>query len=340
MDKGRNVYVSGLKLLAASFVIFIHVRFPGTFGRVMDCFARFAVPLFFVISGYYSYRIEVKAIKRRLWKVFVIALCSNILYFLYGLFSEMLAHESVGDYLTSIFNIKTISIFIFTGRNPLSEHLWYLTTMILIYLALLVFTKFWKSGKEISYRYIYILAACAFLFQIAFGLKAESADLEINYLIYRYFLFYGFPFFAYGLFLREYGERIGERYHFTCGKEVIMIIAGLALSLLQWFGIGKVEVPLGMIAVVTALALLAFVKPGPSFSAKRIFRGMEIVSAVVYIIHPLVSRILRSVVSKFGISDQLSPNGYLFPLVVLGVSIVIGIAFSAVVLAISGRRRR
>ena len=65
----KNAYVAELKLLCASFVVFIHVDFPGDLGLVMNYVSRFAVPLFFIISGYYSYHAGVKTITKRLRKI-------------------------------------------------------------------------------------------------------------------------------------------------------------------------------------------------------------------------------------------------------------------------------
>ena len=200
MQKERNVYVSILKLISTSFIVFIHAPFPGDFGRVMDCISRFAVPLMFMISGYYAYHAEVRTIKRRLRKIVLLAMFSNILYFLWNCYQKkMLLHESVRDYINSILDLKTISHFLFTGDNLFSAHLWYLTTMILIYIVFIILTKFWERGSNVCYKPIYTVAICAFMFQIAFGIKAQSVGIEIHYLMYRYFLFFGFPFFGYGL---------------------------------------------------------------------------------------------------------------------------------------------
>ena len=58
MKPARNGIVSAYKLIAACAVVFIHFPFPGAFGKWVDCLARFAVPLFFAISGYYAYRVD------------------------------------------------------------------------------------------------------------------------------------------------------------------------------------------------------------------------------------------------------------------------------------------
>lgn len=332
MQKERNVYVSVIKLISTSFVVFIHAPFPGNFGRVMDCMSRFAVPLMFIISGYYSYHAAIRTIKKRLRKIFLLTLFSNLLYFVWNCYDKkMIHHESVRDYIHGVFNFETLSHFLFTGDNPLSAHLWYLTTLILIYVVFLMITKFWKRVEDVSYKPVYILAACSFMFQIAEGIKAQSVGIDIHYLMYRYFLFFGFPFFSFGLFLHEYGKRINERYNITLVHVLLMILIGIALSLLQCFEIGKVEVPLGMLPVVLALAIVAFVKPNPRISRNIVFAGMEIVSTVIFIIHPLVRNIIVAYKDSTNVFYRIKSAEYFYPLYVLGFSVIIGVVIAIVV---------
>lgn len=78
----RNVTLDVMKLVASYFVIFIHNKFYGEFGLVVDSIARFAVPLFFISSGYFCFnnplpKIKAKAI--RIAKMFLWATVCTIL---------------------------------------------------------------------------------------------------------------------------------------------------------------------------------------------------------------------------------------------------------------------
>lgn len=54
-EKGRreipNLYI--LEGIACLAVITIHIGFPGTIGVIVNVIARFAVPLFFIVSGFF-----------------------------------------------------------------------------------------------------------------------------------------------------------------------------------------------------------------------------------------------------------------------------------------------
>ena len=64
MNAQKNYTLELLKLFASYMVVFIHVLFYGQTGVIMDTLARFAVPLFFLVSGYYSFQIRDEKIKK------------------------------------------------------------------------------------------------------------------------------------------------------------------------------------------------------------------------------------------------------------------------------------
>ena len=68
MDKQKNNTLELLKLFASYMVVFIHVVFSGHIGVALEMLARFAVPFFFLVSGFYSYKISPHKIKNRMKK--------------------------------------------------------------------------------------------------------------------------------------------------------------------------------------------------------------------------------------------------------------------------------
>ena len=72
MNMQRNNTLELLKVFAAYMVVFIHVIFSGYVGTAIETLARFAVPFFFVISGFYSYGISTQKIKKRIKKILIL----------------------------------------------------------------------------------------------------------------------------------------------------------------------------------------------------------------------------------------------------------------------------
>lgn len=54
----KNITVDFARAVASIFVILIHCRFPGALGDYIAAIARFAVPFFALVTGYYSYNAD------------------------------------------------------------------------------------------------------------------------------------------------------------------------------------------------------------------------------------------------------------------------------------------
>ena len=73
----RNLTLELCKLIAACFVVFIHVPFPAPAGEWVLCLARFAVPMFFAISGWYSYGAAPNKLLHRMVRVLALELADQ-----------------------------------------------------------------------------------------------------------------------------------------------------------------------------------------------------------------------------------------------------------------------
>lgn len=61
----RNYTLDLLKLFSAFMIVLIHVPFYGEFGTAIKAVARFAVPVFFMTSGYFCYKNDTKKSQKR-----------------------------------------------------------------------------------------------------------------------------------------------------------------------------------------------------------------------------------------------------------------------------------
>ena len=64
MNPVRNASLDLLKGIAALFVIWIHEQFPGVTGQLVNRIGAFAVPVFFMVSGYFAYHADRKKLGR------------------------------------------------------------------------------------------------------------------------------------------------------------------------------------------------------------------------------------------------------------------------------------
>ncbi len=337
--KSKNVNVSILKVIAACLVVFLHDDFAGTFGKCIECIARIAVPIFFAITGYYSYNVSVDKLKNRLKKVIIILIVANAIYLIWDLYYKChIGGTAVSDYLKNTFGIKKIALFFLMDASLTSYHLWYLTSIVSVYLIYLVYVSFWK-GRSVNYKYLYIYSTIGFVITILFALKAQAANIGEYHWIYRNSLFLGIPLFSMGIFIHEYRDRIMENYFFQ-NKTItyLLLIVSLALGIIQYFGIGVTDYP---VMLTYAIFVLVLYTTGSENSKK--LKNPDLVSGllnrmsmIIYIIHILVQSIFVADYEHKKIFGKISQNGYIFPLVILLVSVVISLVIS---ICIEGLKR-
>ena len=343
VSKGRrNGALSMIKLVAAAMIVLAHVPFPGTLGKVWDVLVRYTVPFFCGVSGYYSYRVEVPKLKKQLKKIVNLTILASAIFFAWEvIFRAAITHKGLQKYLAELLDVKVLARFIYIGENPFGGHLWYLSAMIVVYIILILYCRFWDTPDKINYMPLYCVAACGYIIQIALSIKFKRVGLKTNFKLYRYCLNFALPGFCIGLFLREYRSRIVQNYAFTHGKAVGMIALGIALSMVQWFGIGSMSFPIGMIPVVVAMMLWATEERDPkpqSALMKAFFICVETCSTVVYVIHPLIKKIVNNTSSRVPFCAEIRTHNYLYPLFILAVSMLIGVVVSVVLYAIHSRK--
>lgn len=340
--RDRNGYVSVLKLISSAFVVFIHVVFPGKFGTALSGLGRFGVIFFFCVSGYYAYRVSVPVLKKRMKKMVALMILASGIYFAWNVFHRyFVLHSGTRSYISDLLTVKTAARFVFIGDNPFGGHLWYLMAMILVYLITIIYTRFWDSPDEINYTPLYCIAVCGYLVQIIFAVKARGTGMKVSYRVYRYCLYNGLPAFCMGLFLRQYRDRIVKNYCFSGRKAALMVVIGSALCLLQWFGIGAASLPVGIVAVVIALMLVATQprsEPPQSPAKRALFNCAETCSTVIFVIHLLVHKVIHANTDRVPAFKAIRSHVWFYPIFVLLVSLLIGVCVSIALSVIRGKR--
>ena len=67
--KHRNHSLDFLKFIASFLIVCIHFKVFGQTGNLISVIARFAVPVFFMISGYYAYNDDENKLKYKVTKI-------------------------------------------------------------------------------------------------------------------------------------------------------------------------------------------------------------------------------------------------------------------------------
>lgn len=215
-----------LKVWAAFSVIAIHFGFLGQLGVFYKVIARFAVPLFFMISGFYSFNISEVKLKQRIKKMSLLIIFSTSFYFLIDFFLQL----TTGNLRTIFERFSLNNIFNFIVFNRISDlvgtlatPLWFLYALLYIYIYLLLTNKKWLFNKILT------LVILCLSFMIEFKTN--------NTLLYRNFLFMGVPLFSLGMYFAQIQRQIKDCKYFKNFFIIGIIISGI-LTVVEFIFLG------------------------------------------------------------------------------------------------------
>jgi len=324
--KTRNQTFECFKLLASVFVVFIHVKFPDRLGELMTCLARFAVPLFFAISGYYSYQTKSSRLAKRIVHILALNLLGSGIYLAWSVFSGFYLGNDVSElFWPKIYHIVR---WILMGKDPYGGHLWFLPSLALAYGILWVYTRFYEDDS-VNYRPLYTVSSLLMLVLLTCFELFPATEVSVPRVAFRNGFFFALPFLSLGIFLREHTERLFRAFCLTERKLLGIFLGALAFSVLEWYGIGNCEIYLGSMIAVPAVVLLCAGHPTISEGAlaSRILSRLGSVSTGVYLLHMVVREAYTPFV-RWRIAGLLNhTEPYFEPIVVALLSILASVLF-------------
>lgn len=291
-----------LKCLCAFLVVSIHITFPGQFGEYFKALARIAVPIFFMITGYFYHQSIIhKHEKEHVLKILKLTLCSNLFYFLLCGLSAF-ANGEIRSYLTGLFTAKTILKFLLFNESPVAGHLWYLGA--LLYVLLLVDLMGKKMNiSTCSYKIrggyylliIFLLASDLILGKYSILLFGH----EFPNIVARNWLFVGLPYFMIGGVLN--GKKLE---HISKRTLCVLVIVFSVTTIFERY----ILVSLGSNAVrdhyisTTFLAVSVFLLFIDIVCVGGIKDALAVIgrdySTIIYIIHPAFISVYAVIIRK------------------------------------------
>lgn len=311
----KNISLYTLQGIACMFIVFIHCDFPGQLGEIVNTIARFAVPIFFMVSGYFNYSASKEKLKSRVLKLIKIFIISSILYITYNNFENLYInnkHNFIEYNLAKLSLQNIFNLVVFNFTYFIYSHLWFILALMYCY----IFRILTKDKKvEKTYKYIPILIIVGYILNIYLLKKG----LNMVYLT-RNWILMGVPFYILGHLIKEKTDKIAKTSKL---KIILFAIVGLVLSVVERLilksnNIWRLEIYIGSIIFAVSIFILAVKEP--KLIDIKIFRVIgEKYSLNIYIIHYLIADILKKVViNKFNINI----NGYILPIVVFIISYI------------------
>lgn len=324
----RNAIVDILRFLAAWSVVTLHYYFPGRIGFALIGIARFAVPFFYLVSGYFYAKEDKNAqYKSTGRKVKHIA---GYLIFVEGVsFASKLSRairagyplfEGVRIVVTDCLQFYAAESWRAYSLTPLFNYsAWFLVQLIAVYLLYALLTKL--SLLRTARR----IALFGFLFGFLLLRIGYALGLPMPPYLDYFIFFMGFPFFTLGYCMKETPPTKWIRAA-TPSRLTVLLLAGCILSIVERDLLPKAAIFLGSVLINFALCLL-FIRyadhPVKSACGRTLaFLGNKL-SFFIYIFHSKVGSVIHALLEYRPDYDRLA---YVEPIMVCVATTVFSLA--------------
>lgn len=286
--KQINYSLNFLKTICIFAVICIHCMFykTGPIGASIDALSRFAVPVFFLISGFYSYyKDNDKAIykyKTRIIRLIKLIIISNVVYFIF--FTITRYHWDIFKYITKIMNKPLIDYIVF-NLSPTASLLWFLQALLYCYIIFLILCKI-----NFKFEKLYVLIPILLIINLLLGEIGHVLNFKFSLLYSRNFLFMGLPFFILGYMIHDKQEIITNK--ISNDFILLSILPLCALTVVETLLTGKSELYIGSIFLSSLLFIWCIKNPDTlKFDITEWIGGKLYI--LMYVLHYLIIQVLK-----------------------------------------------
>lgn len=317
----RNESIDSLRIIAAGLVVALHAPFPDVLNWFIEPISRGAVPCFFMISGFLSYKADIHEnilkIKKQIRNILHILFWMWSAYFLWRSLIEYLGGNSFFKLCIQFIDYEVILRLVVFNKPNAVDYAWYLLALIYLLIIYLVVVKY----KKIYCLYFFILP-CMIGYFILGKYSMFFFGNELNYYIARNFLFDGFPFFMIGVLF-------AEKKKWVCIVKNKILIIGAIFSYLLVLIEKSILIKFGyyiethhyvFTAVFVVFVFAIFLKNPQIKLGKLSFIGKRH-SLNIYIIHLYVIDIIEIGLNKYSLVPSIYE--YIAPIIVLSISIML-----------------
>lgn len=327
--KSRNTAIDVFKGIACLGVVLMHCKFPEPAGTAFRSLGCFGVPFFFFVSGYFLTStgdgFDSDALLRKIRHIVKLILVSEVFYcsFAYVVY-HLYDDQKLANYIEGNFKEGWFLKFIISNQPPVYTHLWFLYTLLTLYLIVLLFLRSQKSLRRISYIAVPVFTLAIVLLQEFKDLGILRNSFKLNgtdVLIYRSscFPYRAVPFFLLGFLARNHEDRI-KRIKIGKGILIILIIVSMILAVAEGFTFLVAQFYVGNI--IALYLIMIFCIKYPSSGIKPLRYLGEALSTSVYIIHMAVIKLVDLCAGWISISELMIYKAFR-PIVVIAVSIAV-----------------
>ena len=290
----RKSEIDILKCICSFAIVIIHTPFEGIVGTLLRTFSRVAVPIFFMISGYY-YSPDSIRVHKQIKKIVCVIIFSHLFYSLFDILMNHIAHVNLYMFSKNEPFIKIISQIIIFNVSPAYTHLWY----ILAYLYILILLKRIDlrqiSSMSLMITSILLLFGNLLLGKYSYYIFRRSFESYIS----RNFLFTGIPFYLLGYLISRKNGNIPiksktEARSLMLIFLILYIIEKKALSLVGESNTGDIYIMSIVLAITIFLYALYINDSTTKNNIKRLIANIgNDYALLIYIMHPAIIQLMK-----------------------------------------------
>lgn len=318
--KKRNETLNFLKGLACFAVVFIHSHFPGITGDVVWRLAQWAVPVFFMISGYYAYSGDREWLRatlaRRRGHILRLSVYATLFYLAIQLVTwagkGVLFHSPDWGLLAE----SLVKFALVQAVEPFGGHLWFLWALLYAYIIMEWINR--CNAWRAAYRLMWLL----FIVKIALS----GVDTPLDWHLTGNWLLSGLPYVLMGRYIAEHRD-----YIFAQARTPQLLAVGTLgalYSLYRLTGYSGDLSELGIVMLALALFVWATKKPA-AIHCPTLAKIGDAYSLNIYIFHVLVIKVVQKIV-KLTHCDDSALVLWLTPILVVAASLLLAIALEKI----------
>ena len=298
----RNKCLDGMKAIAACMVIFIHIDLPGQTGVFVEALSRFAVPFFFMISGYFCYYNGKDASDRipgKIVHIVKLMIFAMAFYFIWEISKRLVTGENLYRWIREVTDRQNImKLLLYNSTSPLRGHLWFLPALIYCYMLDYLIERF--HLRKIAFWCIPALLG-GLLWR---GYFCSFFGYSYRIMEYRNWFFTGMSFYLLGQMFHEYLYWFRRKIGYI--TLILIMTVGIGMTIWECSQFGAKEIYVGSILICISIFLLT-VLWGTRIQMPEVLTAVGAKLAFpVYLFHLAVGDMMRVLAVAGNFEDNLA----------------------------------
>ena len=271
----KNASIDLLKGISCIVVVWLHCRFPGLFGDAVIYALRFSLPIFFMVSGYYSRFRDEKWIVGKMKQILRMLLLSEGFYGVWTVTNACIIHHIppgvfAAEYFSEFHPVRVL----FFG-TMFNDVLWYL------YAVFWAWGIFWLMRRSGTLKRCYALIIPLLVIHICGRIYLQNhIDFGTGAVFwFRSALLFALPMMLIGSFFAEYSETIAA--HMSRIRAAAVIGAGVVLLAAEYLLSGQ-YMDLHFSTVLISAGMFLYAQISPDTGRRKLFRPITYIGGRLY----------------------------------------------------------